>query len=177
MSKKPWVYFFSHQIRSDLRIPPPPFLLDLVNLYSIPLHQIHPFAIRRAITIYIICSFYGIEDSLGLIRATHIIKRTSSVYTLSPKPGMGASFIAHSSIDTKFSENYLCVRLLSKKTTWHHAWGQCQSGQRVQDSTTESLTSQRLGWGGSRVAEIGAHKNGQESVYTCLPTPPTGWNI
>lgn len=84
--EKPWVHFFAHQIRSGLRIPPPPFLLDLVNLYSIPLHQIHPFAICRAITIYIICSFYGIEDSLGLIRATHIIKHTSSIYTLSAKP-------------------------------------------------------------------------------------------
>lgn len=121
--KRPWVCFFASQVRSGLRIPPPPFMLNLASKYSIPENQFHPFSIRRAVNLHILYPFYKIEDFIVLIYATHSIKCNSAFYGLSPKFKGEVSFNAHSSIDKDFAKHYFCVWSTSPTSEWLHTWG------------------------------------------------------
>lgn len=119
--EQPLLCVFVHQVRSDLCIPPPLFSLNLTIRYAIPLNQFHHFSICRTVTLHILCSFYAIEDSVGLIHATDTLKRSSSIYGLSLKPEEGVNFITHAFIDKDFSKRYFFVKPLSNEVAWPHA--------------------------------------------------------
>lgn len=67
--------------------------------------QLHSFFIRCVVALHILCFFYEIEDSVGLIHATHTLKRSQYFYFLSPKPYENVNFISHQCIDKDFQKS------------------------------------------------------------------------
>lgn len=138
--ERPFFCFFANQIKSGLRLPPPPFWLALAEKYAIPLNQIHPFAICRIIAIQIICHFYGISDSIGLFHATHTLKRFNAFYSFSPKPSKNVIFIAHSAIDKKIYKDFFLVKPLEGADDWVGHLRQCHPANMAVTSDPRDLT-------------------------------------
>lgn len=141
---RPCICFFENQIKSGLRLPPPPFLLVLANSYSIPLNQLHPLYIRRSVAISILCYFYNLSDALGLILSTHLIKHGRHHYHLYPKPDINTSFISHQSIDKDFSKSYFCVTLVAELAEWPYSFGQWQPILMAKSGMVWDLTDEEI---------------------------------
>lgn len=116
-----WVSFFQNHIDSGLRISPAPFFIDLAKAYVIPLNQFNPFSLCRTAALHILSTFYSLPDSVGLIHASHSLKRAASLYYLSPRIGKNISFLSHKSINKDYQISYFCVKPTSETAEWPYS--------------------------------------------------------
>lgn len=140
----PWVFFFENHIEVGLRFPPPSFFLSLAKNYGVPLCQFNLFSLHRAAALHILCTFYLITDSVGLIHTTHPLKRAPPLYCLSSRPGNNISFVSHKSIDRGYQQYYLCVQPVPESANWHYAGGRSHSVYTLNTTRCRPLSSEEI---------------------------------
>lgn len=86
--------FWLAQLKAGLRFPIPSFFAQLSRLYKIPLNQLTPTSIRKAVFFHMIFSLEGVEDTATFFYRSHELKHRGYYLYFSPLI-LFASFYGH----------------------------------------------------------------------------------
>lgn len=76
--------FWASQLEAGLCFPIPPFFIRLANLYNMPLSQLNPVSIRKAIFFHMIMTLEGVADTTLLFFKSHQLTTRDVHFYFSP---------------------------------------------------------------------------------------------
>ncbi|XP_057765089.1 uncharacterized protein LOC130985928 [Salvia miltiorrhiza] len=85
---------WKNHIDAGLRLPPPPFILEVSRLFGIPFFQISPGAMRRALAFHIVCHVNGIQNTARLFFKTQVLRKTGIHYHFNSNPKHKIEFLS-----------------------------------------------------------------------------------
>lgn len=92
---------------AGLRFPIPSFFAQLSRLYKIPLNQLTPTSIRKAVFFHMIFSLEGVEDTATFFYRSHELKHRGYYLYFSPLIWFASFYGHYDSLDSGWHPQYL----------------------------------------------------------------------